>query len=56
MSRPRAERTLFADHWVVDPSSRRAGVATVEVHSGKIARLDWRDGIVDARQIGRAHV
>ena len=50
MSRPRAERTLFADHWVVDPSSRRAGVATVEVHSGKIARLDWRDGIVDARQ------
>ena len=50
MSRPRAERTLLKDHWVVDPSSRRAGVATVEVHSGKIARLEWRDGITEARR------
>jgi dihydroorotase len=50
MSRPRAERTLLKDHWVVDPASRRAGVATVEVHSGKIARLEWRDGIVEARR------
>ena len=50
MSRPRAERTALKDHWVIDPASRRAGVATVEVHSGKIARLEWRDGIVEARR------
>jgi dihydroorotase len=50
MSRPRAERTLVGEHWVVDPVSRRAGVATIEVHSGKIARLDWRDGVAEARR------
>ena len=50
MSRPRAERTLLKDHWVVDPVSRRAGVATIEVHSGKVARLEWRDGVVEARR------
>ncbi len=49
MSRPRAERTILKDHWVVDPASRRAGVATVEVHSGKVAQLEWRDGITAAR-------
>lgn len=51
MSRPRAERTLLADHWVVDPASRRAGVATIEVHSGKVSRLEWRDGVADARRV-----
>ena len=51
MSRPRAERTLLSDHWVVDPASRRAGVATIEVHSGKVSRLEWRDGVADARRV-----
>ena len=50
MSRPRAERTLLTDHWVVDPVSRRAGVASIEVHSGKVARLEWRDGVAEARR------
>ncbi|MFZ9608169.1 MAG: dihydroorotase [Candidatus Limnocylindrus sp.] len=50
MSRPRAERVLLTEHWVVDPVSRRAGVATIEVHSGKVARLEWRDGIAEARR------
>ncbi|MFM8177025.1 MAG: dihydroorotase, partial [Candidatus Limnocylindrus sp.] len=50
MSRPRAERTLLKEHWVLDPVSRRAGVATIEVHSGKVARLEWRDGVAEARR------
>ena len=41
---------MLKDHWVVDPVTRRAGIASIEVHSGKVARLEWHDGVADARR------
>jgi dihydroorotase len=40
----------FADHWVVDPAARLAGVASVKVVAGQIAAVTWRDGEATARE------